>query len=68
MVVFHELCRTTWSSRVNRTESVKKGKYETDPVLVLFVSLLEVDHPVAECFERGGSKTAPDLGNPTVVQ
>ena len=59
---------TTTTSRVYRTESMKKGKYETDPVFVLFVSLLKVDHPVAECFERGGSETTPDLRNTTVVQ
>ena len=38
------------------------------PLVVLVVSLLEVDHPVAECFERGRCHATPDVRYQTVVQ
>ena len=38
------------------------------PTMVLLVSLLKMNHPVSERFERGRSKTPPDMRYTTVEQ
>jgi len=38
------------------------------PEIVLIISLLKVNHPVAKCFERGWCKTPPDGRYVTVIK